>query len=231
MAALCVRRNEDIPLRHSVDDGGLRRNLCTFRDRVSGLDIPMDPLVGVDLRIRRLLRQRRRSFPADLSKLACSWGGDCIVDGTLFCAVLGWFFHDVCHQISMTSPNKKADAPNAAMALSIQLRRHWRGIGEPPWPGFSHRMSHQRFYEIVAEGLQRRSIRPGHRTRSVAQSGGEGDGARALYIRLRVAELPEWPNKPAPNRRPRFPLGRPGEFDHHLDTPRGSWAAVSEAQR
>jgi hypothetical protein len=50
-------------------------------------------------------------------------------------------------------------------------------------------MSDQRFYDIVAVELQRRSLRPGLWTRAVAETGGEGEAARALYIRLRVAEL------------------------------------------
>ena len=50
-------------------------------------------------------------------------------------------------------------------------------------------MSDQYFYDVVAEELQRRSLRPGLWTRAVAETGGEGDSARALYIRLRVAEL------------------------------------------
>ena len=50
-------------------------------------------------------------------------------------------------------------------------------------------MSDQRFYEFVAEELQRRSLRPGLWARAVAETGGEGETARALYIRLRVAEL------------------------------------------
>jgi hypothetical protein len=50
-------------------------------------------------------------------------------------------------------------------------------------------MSDQRYYEIVAGELQRRSIRPGLWARAVAESGGEGDAVRSLYIRLRVAEL------------------------------------------
>jgi hypothetical protein len=52
-----------------------------------------------------------------------------------------------------------------------------------------NRMSDQRYYEIVAEELQRKFLRPGLWARAVAEAGGEGDAARALYIRLRVAEL------------------------------------------
>ncbi len=36
---------------------------------------------------------------------------------------------------------------------------------------------------------------------------------------------------PAPNRRPRFPVGSPGEMDYHLCAPPASPAAVVEAQR
>jgi hypothetical protein len=50
-------------------------------------------------------------------------------------------------------------------------------------------MVDQHYYEIVAEELQRRFLRPGLWTRAVAESGGEGDAARALYIRLRVLEI------------------------------------------
>ena len=50
-------------------------------------------------------------------------------------------------------------------------------------------MSNQRYYEVVAEELQRRSLRPGLWARAVAETSGEGEAARAFYIRLRVAEL------------------------------------------
>ena len=50
-------------------------------------------------------------------------------------------------------------------------------------------MSDQRYYEIVAEELQRKFLRPGLWARAVAEIGGEGEAARALYIRLRVAEI------------------------------------------
>jgi hypothetical protein len=36
---------------------------------------------------------------------------------------------------------------------------------------------------------------------------------------------------PAPNRRPRFPFGSLGEFEHLVCAPRTSPAAVGEAQR
>jgi len=36
---------------------------------------------------------------------------------------------------------------------------------------------------------------------------------------------------PAPNRRPRFPLGSPGQFEYHFCAPPASRAAVGEAQR
>lgn len=51
------------------------------------------------------------------------------------------------------------------------------------------RMSDQRYYEIVAQELQRRFIRPGLWARAVAETGNEGATARALYIRFRVEEL------------------------------------------
>ena len=47
----------------------------------------------------------------------------------------------------------------------------------------------QRFYDIVAEELQRKVLKPGTWARAVAETGGEGEAARAHYIRLRVAEL------------------------------------------
>ncbi len=50
-------------------------------------------------------------------------------------------------------------------------------------------MSDQRFYEIVADELQRKSLRAGLWARAVAETGSEGEAARARYIRLRVGEL------------------------------------------
>jgi uncharacterized membrane protein YdbT with pleckstrin-like domain len=50
-------------------------------------------------------------------------------------------------------------------------------------------MKDQRYYEIVAEELQRRFLRPGLWARAVAETGGEVDAARSLYICFRVAEL------------------------------------------
>lgn len=50
-------------------------------------------------------------------------------------------------------------------------------------------MSDQRYYDIVAQELQSRILRPGLWARAVAETGGEGAAARALYIRYRVAEL------------------------------------------
>lgn len=50
-------------------------------------------------------------------------------------------------------------------------------------------MIEQRYYEVVAEELNRRFLRHGLWARAVAETGGEGDAARALYIRLRVSEL------------------------------------------
>ena len=50
-------------------------------------------------------------------------------------------------------------------------------------------MNDQRYYEIVADELQRRFLRPGLWTRAVAEAGTDGGAARALYIRYRVAEL------------------------------------------
>lgn len=50
-------------------------------------------------------------------------------------------------------------------------------------------MSDQRYYEIVAQELQDRVLRPGLWTRAVAETGDEESAARALYIRFRVAEL------------------------------------------
>lgn len=50
-------------------------------------------------------------------------------------------------------------------------------------------LSNQRYYDVVAEELLRKSLRPGLWARAIADSGGEGDAAKALYIRLRVAEL------------------------------------------
>lgn len=44
--------------------------------------------------------------------------------------------------------------------------------------------------------------------------------------------LLRWPNKaPPPNRRPRFPLGVPVQFDYLFCAPPSSSAAVGEAQR
>lgn len=50
-------------------------------------------------------------------------------------------------------------------------------------------MSDQRYYDVVAEELQCKYIRTGLWARAVAETGGEGDTARSLYIRLRVSEL------------------------------------------
>lgn len=50
-------------------------------------------------------------------------------------------------------------------------------------------MNNQQYYEIVAEELQRRSLRAGLWARAVAETGGEGEAARAFYIKLRVADL------------------------------------------
>lgn len=50
-------------------------------------------------------------------------------------------------------------------------------------------MSDQRHYETVAQEIQRRDIRPGLWARAIAETGREDATARALYIRLRVAEL------------------------------------------
>ena len=51
-------------------------------------------------------------------------------------------------------------------------------------------MKDQRYYEIVAEELQHKFLRPGLWTRAVAEAGREGDAAaRSLYIRFRVAEI------------------------------------------
>lgn len=52
-------------------------------------------------------------------------------------------------------------------------------------------MNNQRYYELVAEELQRKYLRPGLWARAVAETGGESESARALYIRLRVSELIE----------------------------------------
>ena len=50
-------------------------------------------------------------------------------------------------------------------------------------------MVNQRYYEIVAEELWSRSLRPGLWARAVAETCDEGAVARAFYTRLRVAEL------------------------------------------
>src|SRR5438477_460887 len=50
-------------------------------------------------------------------------------------------------------------------------------------------MTDQRYYEIVGQELQRRVLHAGLWARAVAETGDEGATARALYIRLRVAEL------------------------------------------
>lgn len=50
-------------------------------------------------------------------------------------------------------------------------------------------MTDQNLYDRVAQELQRKVLTPGLWTRAVAESGGDMDAARALYIRFRVAEL------------------------------------------
>jgi hypothetical protein len=52
-------------------------------------------------------------------------------------------------------------------------------------------MSEQDYYDIVAQEIQSRSLRPGLWARTVAETDDEGAKARALYIRLRVGELLE----------------------------------------
>lgn len=49
----------------------------------------------------------------------------------------------------------------------------------------------QQHYETVAAEIQQKVLRPGLWTRAFAESGGEDAKAKALYIRLRVAELKE----------------------------------------
>ena len=50
-------------------------------------------------------------------------------------------------------------------------------------------MEEQHYYDIVAQELQEKHLRPGLWTRAVAETGSEDAPARALYIRLRVSEL------------------------------------------
>jgi len=50
-------------------------------------------------------------------------------------------------------------------------------------------MDDQPFYNIVALELRDQALRPGLWARAVAAIGHDGSEARALYIRLRVAEL------------------------------------------
>lgn len=51
--------------------------------------------------------------------------------------------------------------------------------------------NNQRHYETVAAEIQRKVLRPGLWTRAFAETGGDDAKAKALYIRLRVAELEE----------------------------------------
>ena len=46
-----------------------------------------------------------------------------------------------------------------------------------------------RFYDVVAQELQEKSMVPGLWTRAIAETGDEGSTAKSLYIRLRVSEL------------------------------------------
>lgn len=50
-------------------------------------------------------------------------------------------------------------------------------------------MADQRYYDAVAEEIRREFYRPGLQARAIAETGGQKEAARALYIRLRVAEL------------------------------------------
>lgn len=52
-------------------------------------------------------------------------------------------------------------------------------------------MTDQHLYDSVADELSRKVLTPGLWTRAIAESGGNLDTARALYIRFRVAELRE----------------------------------------
>ena len=52
-------------------------------------------------------------------------------------------------------------------------------------------MTDQHLYDSVADELRHKVLTPGLWTRAVAESGGDVDTARALYIRFRVAELKE----------------------------------------
>ena len=50
-------------------------------------------------------------------------------------------------------------------------------------------MGDQYYYDCVAAELQQKFLRPGLWARAVAETGSEGEKARALYIKLRVQEL------------------------------------------
>lgn len=76
--------------------------------------------------------------------------------------------------------------PFAWIINGIYAGRRWQEFGIEV---SGVRGADQRYYDTVAEELRRSFLRPGLWTRAVAETGGEGDAARALYVRLRVAEL------------------------------------------
>jgi hypothetical protein len=61
-------------------------------------------------------------------------------------------------------------------------------------------MDEQRHYDIVAEELRHRFLKPELWTRAMAEVGGENDTSRSLYVRLRMAELAQL-ERWKPNRR------------------------------
>jgi len=52
-------------------------------------------------------------------------------------------------------------------------------------------MNDDKFYNQVAEEIQAKKMLPGLWTRAFAEAGGNTEKARALYIKLRVAQLTE----------------------------------------
>jgi uncharacterized membrane protein YdbT with pleckstrin-like domain len=50
-------------------------------------------------------------------------------------------------------------------------------------------MNDEAFYEAVASEIQRKELKPGLWVKAVAESGGNNDEARSIYIKLRVNQL------------------------------------------
>lgn len=68
----------------------------------------------------------------------------------------------------------------------------------------------QQYYDTVAQELQNKELKPGLWTRAIAEAGGENDQAKAIYIKLRVAQLAKEARKQTETERP--PKSRASQF-------------------